>query len=157
MQVTVRPEPLDGALARALIEELNAELLRRYPEDGANHFRLDPEEVAPGQGVFVVAFLGEEPVGCAALRRLDTTRGEVKRMYVRPAARGQRIAAIMLGALENEARALGLTRLVLETGVRQPEAIALYRRAGFAPIPAFGEYVDSPLSVCMGKDLAHAW
>ncbi|WP_437338073.1 GNAT family N-acetyltransferase [Sorangium sp. So ce394] len=59
----------------------------------------------------------------------------------------------ILRALEEQALALGRTRLVLETGVRQPEAIALYRRAGFVEIPPFGEYLGSPLSVCMGKDL----
>ena len=56
-------------------------------------------------------------------------------------------------AATREARALGCARPVLETGIRQPEAIALYERAGFSRIPAFGEYVHSPLSVCMGKDL----
>jgi putative acetyltransferase len=61
--------------------------------------------------------------------------------------------AALLGTLEAEARGLGVNRLVLETGVRQPEAIALYERAGFRKIPAFGEYVDSPLSVCMAKAL----
>jgi putative acetyltransferase len=59
----------------------------------------------------------------------------------------------VLEALEAEARALGIARLVLETGTRQGEALALYRRTGFSRIPPFGEYVGSPLSVCMAKDL----
>jgi GNAT superfamily N-acetyltransferase len=87
------------------------------------------------------------------VRRIEPGVGEIKRMYVCPAARGLGIGRAVLDALEAEARALGLTRLVLETGVRQPEAIALYERVGYARIAAFGEYVDSPLSVCMGKDL----
>jgi putative acetyltransferase len=60
----------------------------------------------------------------------------------------------LLAALEAEAQTLGLSRLVLETGVRQREAIALYRRAGFVDVTPFGEYVSSPLSVCMAKDLS---
>jgi len=139
---------------RTLIEGLNAELSSRYPEDGATHFRLDPNEVAPGHGAFLVARRAGEPVGCGAVRRIDARTAEIKRMYVRPEARGHRVGRAVLAALETEAQRLGLTRLVLETGVRQPEAIALYERAGFARIPAFGEYVDSPLSVCMAKDLA---
>jgi SAM-dependent methyltransferase/GNAT superfamily N-acetyltransferase len=140
--------------ARSLIEALNAELSSRYPEDGATHFRLDPNEVAPGQGAFLVARRAGRPVGCGAVRRVEAEIGEVKRMYVSPEARSGGVGRAVLAALENEARALGLVRLVLETGVRQPEAITLYERAGFARIPAFGEYVNSPLSVCMAKDLA---
>jgi len=75
-------------------------------------------------------------------------------MYVSPEARGHGVGRAVLAALQTEARALGLARLVLETGIRQPEAIALYERAGFSRIPAFGEYVNSPVSVCMAKDLA---
>jgi GNAT superfamily N-acetyltransferase len=153
MQVIVRREPLSGALARQLIEELNAELSGRYPEEGATHFRLDPDEVAPGQGAFVVAFADDEAIGCGALRRIGEGVGELKRMYVRPGARGRQVGATVLAALETEARVLGLARLVLETGVRQPEALALYARAGFSTIDAYGEYVGSPLSVCMAKPL----
>jgi GNAT superfamily N-acetyltransferase len=140
-------------LARALIGALNAELSSRYPEDGATHFRLDPDEVAPGRGAFLVARRAGKALGCGAVRRVEAGIGEVKRMYVSPEARGHRVGRAVLAALETEARALGLVRLVLETGVRQPEAIALYERAGFSRIPAFGEYVNSPLSVCMAKDL----
>ena len=139
--------------ARALIEALNAELSSRYPEDGATHFRLDAEEVAPGHGAFLVAARAGKLVGCGAVRRIEAGTAEIKRMYVSPEARGQRVGRAVLSALEREARALGCARLVLETGVRQQEAIALYEHAGFSRIPAFGEYVHSPLSVCMAKDL----
>jgi len=151
--VTVDRADIFSPAARGLIETLNAELSSRYPEDGATHFRLDPEEVAPGRGTFLVAVREGRPLGCGAVRRIEAGVGEVKRMYVAPEARGAGIGRAVLQALEAEARALGCMRLVLETGVRQPEAIALYERAGFARIPAFGEYVHSPLSVCMAKDL----
>jgi SAM-dependent methyltransferase/GNAT superfamily N-acetyltransferase len=154
IDVAIERADLLSREARSLIEALNAELSSRYPEDGATHFRLDPNEVAPGRGAFLVARRAGRPVGCGAVRRLEAEIGEVKRMYVSPEARSGGVGRAILAALENEARALGLVRLVLETGVRQPEAVALYERAGFARIPAFGEYVNSPLSVCMAKDLA---
>lgn len=73
-------------------------------------------------------------------------------MYVIPAARGRGFSRVMLTALEENARALGVRRLVLETGPRQAEALALYSRAGLIRIARFGEYVESQLSLCMGKD-----
>src|SRR5688500_13884442 len=102
MQVAVTRAPLDGALAQELIGELNAELSARYPEEGTTHFRLDPAEVAPGQGAFVVAYVDGAPVGCGAVRRIGPDVGELRRMYVRAAARGRRIAAQVLAALERE-------------------------------------------------------
>jgi putative acetyltransferase len=138
--------------ARALIDALNAELSSRYPEEGACHFRLDPDEVAVGMGAFLVVSRAGKAVGCGAVRRIEAGTGEIKRMYVIPEERGRGIGRMLLAALEDEARALGLSRLVLETGIRQPESIALYQRAGFSIIPPFGEYVESPLSVCMARE-----
>jgi GNAT superfamily N-acetyltransferase len=146
---------LDSPTARPLIHALNAELMQRYPEEGAKHFRLDPAEVADGRGAFLIAFHNEVAVGCGAVRLISETDAEIKRMYVTPVCRGQGIGGVILEALEAHARRLGASRLVLEAGERQPEALALYRRAGFIPIPNFGEYANSPLSLCMAKDIAH--
>jgi RimJ/RimL family protein N-acetyltransferase len=146
--------PLDSPIARQLIAALDAELSGRYPEAGATHFRLDAEEVAPGRGAFLVAFDGDLPIGCGAFRRLEDGSAEIKRMYVVPARRGRGVGKILIETLERAARSQGVERLVLETGARQPEAIALYERAGFTVIPAFGEYIGSPLSLCMGKELS---
>jgi len=151
--VLVQRGDILSSAARALIEALNAELSSRYPEPGATHFRLDPGEVADGQGAFLIASSSGKPVGCGAVRRIEARTGEIKRMYVSPDARGRGIGRAVLAALEAEARALGIVRLVLETGLRQGEALALYEGAGFSQIPPFGEYVASPLSVCMAKDL----
>jgi len=139
--------------AQALIAALNGELASTYPEEGATHFRLDPSEVAEGIGAFLVAFRAGVPVGCGAVRRIDARTGELKRMYVTPEVRGQGVGQALLVALQAEARRLGLARVVLETGVRQARALSLYERNGFARIAPFGEYVGSPLSVCMAKDL----
>jgi GNAT superfamily N-acetyltransferase len=84
---------------------------------------------------------------------MDSDTGEIKRMYVLPDARNRGVGRAIVAVLEAEARRLGVRRLVLETGERQPEAIALYSRAGFQQIPLFGEYIGSPLSVCMAKTL----
>jgi ribosomal protein S18 acetylase RimI-like enzyme len=85
---------------------------------------------------------------------LDHETAELKRMYVSPLLRGKGLGRRLLAALEAEARALGARRVVLETGVRQLAALALYRATGFQPIPLFGEYCLSPeTSVCLGKDV----
>jgi putative acetyltransferase len=157
------PEGLTSAVATGLIAELNAELSAGYPEPGATHFRLDPNEVSGSNGIFVVARWQGCPVGCGALRRIRESAlvrelgprvGELKRMYVARDARRQGIGRALLERLEAEARTLGLTRLVLETGNRSPEALALYYGAGFGGISAYGEYKASPeTSVCLAKAL----
>ena len=135
---------LTAEVSRALIDALNAELSGIYPEAGATHFGLDPEEVSGQRGAFLVIRLDGVPVGCGAVRLLDSTVGELKRMYVSPSARGQGLGRQLVAALEAEAKALGAQRLVLETGIRQTAALALYRAAGFQPIPLYGEYLQSP-------------
>jgi GNAT superfamily N-acetyltransferase len=145
---------LTTEVSLGLIRALNAELSATYTEPGATHFALDAEQVTEGRGAFLVAYRGKAPVGCGALRLLDFDTAELKRMYVSPLHRGQGIGQGLVAALEAEARALGVRRLVLETGVRQAAALALYRAAGFQPIPLFGEYCLSPeTSVCLGKEL----
>jgi putative acetyltransferase len=159
----ISQEPLMGPVAQSLIATLNAELSALYPEPGATHFQLDPAQVAPGAGAFLVARRDGQPVGCGALRRLadggvvaelGPDVGELKRMFVARDARGIGIGRALLTQLESEARALGLSRIVLETGIRQHEALALYRRAGYVDIPPYGEYSASPgTSVCLSKTL----
>jgi putative acetyltransferase len=151
--VTVERADIQSSTALGLIAALNAELTGRYPEPGATHFRLDPDEVAEGRGAFLIATRSGLPIGCGAVRRIDERLGEIKRMYVTPGQRGHGVGRTLLAALEAEARRLGVSRLVLETGLRQQEALGLYESAGFRRIEPFGEYVGSPLSVCMAKTL----
>jgi GNAT superfamily N-acetyltransferase len=150
----IRQEPFDGPVATALCAALEAELVARYDNADAC---LSPHRVADytaTRGAFLVARLEGEPVGCGGLRpaELDGV-GEVKRMYVVPRARGRGIGAQVLDRLTDSARELGYARLVLETGKPQPEAIALYDRAGWLRIPPYGRYRDSPLKVCFGREL----
>lgn len=153
-RVTVRREPLDSAVAAGLIGALNRELSAEYPEPGATHFQLDPAEVAPGAGTYLVAWIDGVARGCGAFRRVDTETAELKRMYVETGFRGQGVGGVLLDALEAEARRIGIARLVLETGVRQAAAIQLYRTRGYVEVPPFGEYVHTPAtSYCMAKEL----
>jgi GNAT superfamily N-acetyltransferase len=151
--IEIRREQISSHVVQQLIAALNAELEQRYPEDGANFFRLDAEEVADGRGAFLVAYIDGHAVGCGAVRRNEPGVAEIKRMYVAPDARGRGVGRLILDELEAVARQLGVHRLVLETGPRQPEALALYRRAGYVEIPLFGEYVGAEFSVCMAKNL----
>lgn len=155
------PEPLlvtrttlDDTATVDLVLRLNDELATMYPEPGANHFTLDAESVLPPNGVMVRADLAGTSVGCGAIRVLDATRAEVKRMYVDPSTRGLKIGAAVLDRLEAEARELAITELVLETGTRQLAAIALYEKAGYETTPLWGEYLRSPhTSLCFRKPL----
>lgn len=146
-------ESFSSDVARALVRALDAELDGRYPEEGTGFFRLDEDEVSPGKGAFLVAWRGVVAVGCGAIRALDETSVEVKRMYVVPEARGSGVGVAVLRALEAEAVRLSRTRICLETGTRQPEAIALYRGQGYVEVPRFGDYPDSPRSLWLGKRL----
>jgi len=154
--ITIERAELTADVSRVLIASLNAELKGVYSEPGATHFHLDAEEVADGRGTFLVVYREGTPVGCGALRLLDAETAELKRMYVSPTVRGRGLGRRLVAALEAEARALGIRRLVLETGIWQAAALALYRATGFHPIPLYGEYCLSPeTSVCLGKDLLH--
>ena len=99
----------------------------------------------------VVAYLDGKPVGCGAIKELDTESMEVKRMYTAPESRGQGVATAILTELENWAAELGYRKCLLETGIRQPEAIALYKKAGYHIIPNYGQYTAVETSVCFEK------
>jgi len=153
--VAIRRSALESPDAARLITALNAELTAAFPEPGANHFSLSGAQVEAGGGAFVIAYLDDVAVGCGAVRRLDEATAELKRMYVDPSVRGRGIGRAIVEALEREARLLGVTRIVLETGTRLAPAIGLYEAMGYARIPLFGEYLSSPeTSLCFGKSLA---
>ena len=165
-RVSVAVEAFDGEVGRRLIAELDADLDRRYAADDAAEGEPDRamlnvlhDSVLAPKGAFLVARLDGEPVGCGALRPAPTgeaATAEVKRMYVAPAARGMGISRLLLVALEERAAALGYRRVILETGIRQHEAMALYESAGYGPIVSYGGYRDSALSRCYAKSLPEA-
>jgi len=152
--IDIRPSTLTSRDAVRLIAALNAELTAMFPEPGATHFSLGAAQVEAGDGAFLVAYLDDVAVGCGAVRRLDETTAELKRMYVEPSVRGRGIGRALVKALEREARGLGTTTVVLETGTRLAPAIKLYEAMGYARIPLFGEYLSSPkTSLCFGKSI----
>jgi GNAT superfamily N-acetyltransferase len=153
MKITVAAEPFDSVEAQRLIAALDEHLASRYSADQRFGPNLRPEHVASGLGTFVVARADGRAVGCGALRRLDEASAEVKRMYVEPELRGRGIAKEILDHLEAAARVMGISRLVLETGIYQAEAIGLYRRVGFNPVRCWGEYLDVLTSVCFEKTI----
>ncbi len=101
----------------------------------------------------VVAYMGDEPIGCGAIKEFSPQAMEVKRMYVLPAYRGRGIASQILRVLEVWTRELGYTTCVLETGLMLPEAIALYTKLQYRRIPNYGQYAGVANSVCFQKDL----
>jgi GNAT superfamily N-acetyltransferase len=101
----------------------------------------------------LVGVLAGRAVACGAIQALDRDTAEIKRMYVRPAHRGQGLARQVLGALEELALRAGHNVLRLETGSSLPAAIQLYISSGYAEIAVYGEYVDNPYSVCFEKRL----
>jgi ribosomal protein S18 acetylase RimI-like enzyme len=142
----------DSEEARALIGQLDADLLRRYPDLKAVH-GLHAHDLSDPSFSFVIAWVDGRAVGCGALRRLDPSVGEVKRMFVQPEFRGRGIARQILETLETRARDLRYASVWLETGIGQPEAIALYKSAGYREFAGFGEYIGNPFSICFEKRL----
>jgi putative acetyltransferase len=132
---------------------MRAEALRRYPDV------LDPSappttnEPRVPRSAFLIAKLDGRPVACAALRPIDAVVAEVRRMYVVPGARRRGIARRLLAELERKAAEWKYCILRLETGNRQPEAIALYESHGFRRIAPYDHHVDDPLSICFEKKL----
>lgn len=150
--MTIALESPDQPDVIALIGELDAYQDTLYPPEA--RYALDLASLCRPEVLFAVARGADgAALGCAAVV-LGPAYGEVKRMYVQPSARGQGLAAQIMGALEAAARARGCTALMLETGPMQPDAIAFYQRQGFSRRGRFGDYPDHPLSVFMGKTLA---
>lgn len=153
--LTFERTDLDNPDTVALVERLNAELAAVATEPGENHFDLTSAEVTGDAGWMVRARYDGRLVGCGALRRIEPTVGEVKRMFVDESVRGSKIGAAILDQLELAATRIGIEELKLETGPRQVAATGLYERAGYEPCPCWGEYLLSPAtSRCYAKRLA---
>jgi GNAT superfamily N-acetyltransferase len=147
----IRVVPFDHPDSGTLIAEVQQEYVRRY--GGPDSTPVDPVEFAPPQGIFLIGYSGTRPVACGGWRDHDGD-AEIKRMFVVPAVRGKGFARRILAELERTAAACGRKRIILETGPKQPEALALYRSAGYQDIPVFGFYRHLPSSVCLAKHFA---
>ncbi|WP_210649272.1 GNAT family N-acetyltransferase [Nocardioides sp. SYSU D00065] len=156
-ELRIERVPITHPDAQALVEAVQAEYVERY--GGRDESPIDPTDFEDPHGRFFVGYLDGTPVATGAWRRSPVqalgaeVTAEVKRMYVVPAAQRRGIARRMLAHLETTAAEAGIEALVLETGTKQPEAIALYLSAGYEPIPPFGYYAGAPLSRTFGRRL----
>jgi GNAT superfamily N-acetyltransferase len=154
----LRPVAYDHADVTVLVDRVQQEYVDRY--GSPDETPVDPAMFAAPEGLFLLASLDGVPVATGAWRRspvraLGGTAGvEIKRMYVVPERRGLGLARRILAELETTAAAAGHDLAVLETGLMQPEAIALYASSGYVPVDGFGHYRGSELSRCFGKRLA---
>ena len=158
MDADFRSVPYDHPDVLALIIEVQAEYVRRY--GGEDTTALDKTMFVPPDGLFLVGYAENRPAVMGGWRRHDEERdgpvpgerpAELKRMYVVGWARGRGLARALLAELERTAAEAGCDVMVLEAGRNQPEALELYRSAGYADIPPYGHYVDSDLSVHLAK------
>ncbi len=133
-----------------MVRLLDAELAIR---DGADHSFYSQFNKIDKIHHAVVCYENDEPIGCGAIKAFSNEAMEVKRMYVSPAGRNMGTASRILGELEGWAAEMGYSKCVLETGKRQPEAIALYEKNGYHRTPNYGQYVGVENSVCFEKTL----
>jgi GNAT superfamily N-acetyltransferase len=161
----IRRTAFTDPVAQALVAELQQEFVERY--GGPDETPLDPAVFEPPSGSFFVGWVssdggaGRDPVATGAWRLRPevsalggTVAAEIKRMYVVRRAQRRGLARLMLAHLEATAAAVGADVMVLETGMAQPEAIALYSSSGYVPVEGFGYYRDSPTARYFGKRLA---
>jgi GNAT superfamily N-acetyltransferase len=143
----------------ALVAAVQREYVQRYGDEDATP--VEPAEFAPPRGFFTVGYVAGAPVACGGWRARDGGSdeplrdgdAEVKRMFVGSAHRRRGYARAVLAELERTAAAAGRRRAVLEIGTRQHEAVALYAKAGYVPVPTFGLYRHSPNCRCYAKIL----
>ncbi|WP_181795507.1 GNAT family N-acetyltransferase [Streptomyces sp. WELS2] len=158
--MNIRRVRFDHPDAVKLNDEVQAEYHLRYG-DGGDATVLAPEEFDPPRGVYLIAYdERDRPVATGGWRSKDLDDegyqdgdAELKRMFVIEEMRGRGLARRILAALEEDARAAGRVRMVLETGTKQPEAIALYTSSGYEPCAKFGYYRHHEESLCYAKRL----
>jgi len=145
----------DDPVAQLLVEAVQQEYVVRY--GGRDAAVVDPAEFAPPLGLFLVAEVDGVPAGCGGWRvhAGDGRDGavELKRLYVEPAFRRRGLSTLLLAELERTAAGAGHREVLLNSGDRQPEALALYAREGYHHVPGYGVYADSPDAVFLGKRL----
>ena len=142
-----------GEDAMRLVNEMTMEVRDRYRDHFTDPAKPPVNDPLVPRSTFLLARIDGRPVACGALRPMDEEAAEVRRMYVAPSVRRKGIARRLLTALEQVASGFGYRILRLETGNRQPEAIALYESFGFYRIPPYGCHIGDPLSICFEKSV----
>ena len=134
----------------ALVKQLDVYLEEK---DGEEHPFYDQYNKLDTIKKVIVAYDDDEPVGCGAIKEYEPGTMEVKRMYTSPHGRGKGVASKILSALEKWTVESGFKRCILETGVKQLEAIGLYHKNGYTQIPNYGPYAEADNSLCFEKEL----
>ncbi|MDF9816503.1 GNAT family N-acetyltransferase [Streptomyces sp. SPB162] len=154
----IRTLRYDHPDAVKLNDRVQLEYVERYGDGDLTP--MDATQFDPPRGLYLVGYVDGEPVASGGWRAQDESPegysdgdAELKRMYVVDEARGRGLARRILAELEASAAAAGRSRMVLETGTKQPEAIALYESCDYTPVSKFGLYRHEELSVCLGKPL----
>jgi GNAT superfamily N-acetyltransferase len=147
----IEPRPFTDPLAVRLIEQLQEEYHARY--GGPDKTPIEASEFDPPAGLFLVGLLDGDPVAAGGWRRLGPRVGEIKRMYVARRARRRGLSRLMLNRLESTLAGDGYERVVLMTGLAQPEAIALYESSGYLPGESYGPYAREPRARFYRKEL----
>jgi putative acetyltransferase len=135
---------------RELISLLDGEFRERY---GAVQDEYDRHNTTGPATTILVAYEDEKAVGCGAFRVFDEKTVEIKRMFVRKEYRGKGISKLILNRLEEIAADMGYSTAVLETGIKQQEAIALYKKSGYTQTEKYGPYANLEFSICMSKKI----
>ncbi len=135
---------------RTLVVALDADLQTRYGDQ--QQFFSQFNKLDHIHHV-IVAYNNNEPVGCGAFKEYETGVAEIKRMFVQVQQRGKGIAGRILTELEQWAAAEGYHTCILETAIKQPEAIRVYEREGYSLIPNYGQYIGVEISLCMQKQI----
>ena len=151
MQITITQERPDTPEAISLIDELEAILSPGYPPESRHGYSVQ-KLIDQGVAFFLIR-VDSTPAGCGGIQLFGTQYGELKRMYVRPAFRGNGLARQLIDRLAAHALSNDVSLLRLETGIHQHEAVSLYERLGFVRIPPFGAYKEDPLSIFFEKQL----
>jgi putative acetyltransferase len=152
MTTIAKEDPRSPDVSR-LLSAFVDEVKKRYDSPPADVGIFDPDLVSVPRSVFLVARRDGDAVGCGALVPIDEYSVEVKRMFVARESRGLGIATMILDELERLARELDYDAMRLETGVKQPESIALYGKAGFYRIPNFPPFENDGSAVCFEKKI----
>ncbi|MES1214739.1 MAG: GNAT family N-acetyltransferase [Bacteroidota bacterium] len=148
--ITLKRTNSDDSNFQALVKLLDLELKMLDGDDHVFYAQLNKTDKIKH---VVVAYDGDEAIGCGAIREYSPGTMEVKRMYVPLNKRGQGIASVILKELETWCKELNYTKCILETGKRQPEAIRLYEKNDYTIIPNYGKYAGVTNSVCFEKEL----
>jgi putative acetyltransferase len=131
-----------------LVKLLDKDLWTRYPHEQATY---DKHNKIENNNTVVVVYNNEIPAGCGCFKKIDDDIVEIKRMFVKDDQRGKGISKMIMQELEAWSKELHFTRMILETGFKQPEAIGLYKKCGYQQIENYGPYIGMTGSLCMEK------